>query len=359
MIFKKILILSLRVLEDLSALVCRRVYARRRLQFGFCGVLLVGILGGAPRATASGHFDHLQEGVYQVQLSCRQPEGRCNQGFMDRANRLTITSGAERRFQSGEWVSLSDKDGDWITGFFAYEFGPGPAELTCYDGRDPHYPYIHLKINPVTGELTGELLDIRSTAGYKIAGFPLFRAKDLVSPIAPAPTTSIQDIIGLYRGDFGPFTGSMIIKSLPNGKIIAQFESDPDRNNLSDLTLSFDSGYWDPENGLLTLVGPNPRFPTVVSFILAFEEDQLSGFYYSTFVGTKARFKRVKAPLPGPDAVTRQTRGDLHPSSISNSFRTFLSTSFSSSAQGDPRAKYLNSFRRKKSRLVAARAKSF
>lgn len=259
-------------------------------------LLLVLILSSTPTFAAPGGipFDQRQEGIYEVQTTCDPAPNQCNAELMQDLDRVLVV---DSHGPTGVWVSFASSQVKYVIDrFMSVEVGPLPDQITGMPKGTlgaSRFAYLTMEIDPASGSLNGRLIDNSSTGTYVLTGKPLNRVANLLSA-SPVSAPPVNAVLGSYKGFLGDLPGSLLVKQLPDGRVIGYFASDEQTLGAPNFSLNFDGGSWDMTNGLLQLSFMDHRLidEGAMNLILG-ADSELYGFYIAGWLQHTISFKKV------------------------------------------------------------------
>jgi len=104
--------------------------------------------------------------------------------------------------------------------------------------------------------------------------------------------------LGNYKGSLAGIPGVLSLHITPAAKLYGNFGSDSKVDGQSTYSINFDSGAWDPKNGLLQLTFENPRFFGEGELNLVIQPDKsFQSIYVDGFVNGTSTFIKMEDEL--------------------------------------------------------------
>jgi hypothetical protein len=236
-------------------------------------------------------LDARVEGLYAIQLTCKSEAKSCDPTVMRLTDRISII---DSHGKTGVWVTIASSVSHFMLGTYQKsKVGPSPTSIIARsnsNGDNPsRFAYIEIHTNPDTGELTGSLIDVRTSASYSIHGQSMNRVGDLVGHANDS--FDISKLVGRYHGVAAGAKGELTIMQLPDLELVASFSSDDKVNGLPEFTMQFDTIRWDPELDVLQLTEVGNHLDEEAEINLVIEPGSpihLKGFYVTGMLATPA-----------------------------------------------------------------------
>lgn len=222
-------------------------------------MVILGILPMTLRADHIGDEEHKLnpafEGMYAITIKCERPSPNCTHDQLAAWDRLVIV---DSRLPVGTWLTFASVvHGEIKDRYFNSKVGPGGDSLVAVPrfgtGAVVRFAYIDIHFNHQTGNLDGTIIAQDSLLKYVIKGKPLPSVHTLAKRPPPLDLTAEQ-IEGIYHGNLGKYAGRLVVKSLPNGHAVGNFQTFEElAPGQPLLELDFHSGEWERQIGVLIL----------------------------------------------------------------------------------------------------------
>lgn len=236
------------------------------------------------------------EGVYDITVNCEPRPTDCG-SFGLKMQRLMIFESLGGR---GLLVSLSETQNNQI--YYTYNNAVLTQNSTHVKGivseATPltRVSEVNLKIDAVTGAVSGTLKDIAFAGLMRINGRPIKRPLEYYRDEGPSRVLPVAQILGRYRGAIGSLKGDLVLAQYTGGEVVAVFEV------TENYTFAFRAGAYNSTAGVLSLTNVGTNNLGDRKLVLALRKDAQGKEMFTGFMmtGTPAVpevfFYRVENP---------------------------------------------------------------